>query len=488
MAIQKGIITMNEWMRIHPYRKSGSIDHEYLNLAKKIYNTLLNYEDLKAMEQDVMKQLSLTLTAYLEDIISDYGMWNAFRNLHKRMYDKWLPFYEVNKKEYVFDEINRVDVMLLSWMVVQRLEDERKTIHPEGVLVNLLTNIIYPLLDEAFELLPINEQLHWIFRDPNIYTNFHTFRAANSCLFLSSYLFLNFGHEYAKQVENQAVENDFEDKYIYSLIENCPFLIKMPPLTLFSHEYLAEMIADLKKENKWVSHVSYIESSVFEYNGRKKNNYLLTDLKTRIRYEVHLDSCSLDANTPIGATMLTQLVNYQGKWLINGGVVFFVENKEEVINDVLLERNTIKHNNMLYDAFMKVNKKSPIVFTSCYHDAKEIMKQYYKVNDLPEYPSEFRNQENYVLYADRDKGMEIAMNIAAYIKHKNNPIYDKKEAAENALCIVRDRYSCPREMSKYLIENKMVPDAMLNPIYGKNRATALVQDNIRFLSNFMLGD
>lgn len=486
MAIQKGIITMNEWMNIHPYKKAGYIEIQYLNLAKKIFNNLLNDEVLKDMDRMILKQLSLTLTAYLEDIVSDYGLWSAFRKLHKKMYGKWLPFYNVKKEDYLFDEINMEDVKLLCWMILQGYASEEKVIHPEGLMVEHLSLSVFPVLYESFEFVPINKQLHEFFQNKENYKNFFLFRSLNSTLFMSSYLSMGIGSRCIEEVILKKSEAGVQENLIYSIIENVPFQLKKHPLPAFSHQYLAEMITGLKKECGWVRHISYAPASIFEYNGRDERNYFLTDLETGISYEVDMDSCAIDPDMKVGERIMTQLVCYRDKWMING--VYSTGNLEEAADDALAKKETMEIVRGHYDDFMKTNGNCPIAFTSSYKEAKEILRKYNQVAFIPDFPADFRSEKNYVLYAERDKGMVVALNIAEYIKHPDNPFYNKEAAENEALAILAVSRLCPKEMRTYLIENKLIPDAMLNLARGVKIAKDLVQKNMSFLSNFILGE
>lgn len=51
------------------------------------------------------------IAAYLEDQISELGLWQSFTAEHKRLYGKYLPFYPTNSN-YVADEINEEDIRL----------------------------------------------------------------------------------------------------------------------------------------------------------------------------------------------------------------------------------------------------------------------------------------------------------------------------------------------------------------------------------------
>lgn len=477
---------MKEWIEIHPYEKSDNIDHEYLNVSKKIFNALLCDEDLVEIDSTVLRQLSLILTAYLEDVVSNYGLWSAFRKIHKEKYARWIPFYDVNEEMYFFDEINLEDVKFLCWMVLQNEAKEGQIMHPEGLLVAHLANVIYPVLDEAFEEVPINERLYNYFRNPESYKDFMAFRISNDLLFFSSYLFMKKGRDCVESLLIKGSEDGHDEQMIYSMIVNAAFQAPMPPLMVCSHLYLAELIDDMKNESGYLKEISYVKMGVFEYCGRDDNSYFLKNVNSDISYEVDKISCHIPEDLPLHQMIITQLVRYCNTWNINGTVSYMSQG--DIPGNFREEHDLKEHNRKLYDAFMKKNGNIPIVFTSRYSDIKEILAQYNNVSYIPDFPYELRSRNNYVLFADRDKGMIVALDIAGYIKHPDNPFYNKAAAEKEAVAILADRKLCPKPMRRYLIENKLIPDAMLNPVHGVQLAKDLIQNNMSFLGQFILAD
>lgn len=67
--------------------------------------------------------MALTLAHYLEDVISDFGLWAAFTSKHRELYGKYLPFYTIDEENYYCDEINPEDVRFLIWMVLQKSKE-----------------------------------------------------------------------------------------------------------------------------------------------------------------------------------------------------------------------------------------------------------------------------------------------------------------------------------------------------------------------------
>ena len=108
-------IVIKDWLELKPYEKQTITDSYYLkicNEVKRVFATnrqsfvLLMYLDKK--EIDV---LSCFLTSYFEDLIAETNIWNSFITTHKRLYNKQLPFY--NLDDYFEDEINPQDISFL---------------------------------------------------------------------------------------------------------------------------------------------------------------------------------------------------------------------------------------------------------------------------------------------------------------------------------------------------------------------------------------
>lgn len=91
---------------------------------------------------------------------------------------------------------------------------------------------------------------------------------------------------------------------------------------------------------------------------------------------------------------------------------------------------------------------------------------------------------NFVLLGNRQRGLLIAHDVAQYIKHPDNPMYDPQVACSEAHRIVTERGVAPIDLVKYLFENNLVPDARLP--FEKGEERSLLHENWDFLARLYL--
>ena len=72
-----------------------------------------------SFEKDEVKQISIRMAAYFEDVISGLNIWRSFITEHKALYGKFLPFYTPDD-HYYDDEVNYEDIRFLLWHYTQQ--------------------------------------------------------------------------------------------------------------------------------------------------------------------------------------------------------------------------------------------------------------------------------------------------------------------------------------------------------------------------------
>jgi hypothetical protein len=87
-----------------------------------------------------------------------------------------------------------------------------------------------------------------------------------------------------------------------------------------------------------------------------------------------------------------------------------------------------------------------------------------------------------------DNGQTTTCFDAECIKHPDNPCYDKSYAEENVLNFIGSRQTCSPGMLIYMLEHRLLPDAMFNDIRGRAHGRRLMQGNIEFLARCMRRD
>lgn len=154
-------------LMLHPYSRTDSVDYYYAGIANKIYGILCADEVCKRInDKDDVRYISLCLSAWFEDIISNTGIWTTFTAECRRRYGSWLPSYSLDENYYP-DEINREDLLfLLEHHMQVSCADWKVGTDAGHVDLNRLAEKIYAVFDEAYETAPENKRL-WRFLHPS---------------------------------------------------------------------------------------------------------------------------------------------------------------------------------------------------------------------------------------------------------------------------------------------------------------------------------
>lgn len=91
---------------------------------------------------------------------------------------------------------------------------------------------------------------------------------------------------------------------------------------------------------------------------------------------------------------------------------------------------------------------------------------------------------NFVLLANPQRGLLIAHDVAQYICHPDNPMYDADVSRHEAHRMVTERGVAPIDLVKYLFENNMLPDARLP--FEVDNERSLLHENWDFLARLYL--
>ena len=94
-----------------------------------------------------------------------------------------------------------------------------------------------------------------------------------------------------------------------------------------------------------------------------------------------------------------------------------------------------------------------------------------------------RHADNFVILGNPEKGILIAPDVAQYLSHPNNPLYDATAAAAEAHTLVTTPGRVPHDLLKYAFANGMLPDARL----PHDKQGTLLHTNWDFLSRLYLG-
>ena len=77
-------IFIKDWLYYHPYKRSDEVDRYYTDVANEIKNIL--YKSGIDVDERVMKEIALVMSAWFEDVISMTGIWATFTEMCEKRY------------------------------------------------------------------------------------------------------------------------------------------------------------------------------------------------------------------------------------------------------------------------------------------------------------------------------------------------------------------------------------------------------------------
>lgn len=224
--MKKNVIYLNDWLAIHPYTAVCPSDGFFVELANQLYAAC----GLEELPEQYRKKICLYAAAYLEDIVSELGLWQSFLTAHTRLYGRCLPFYPMGKN-YVKGEVNEEDLCFLIWNTWQKALFKHTYVNPLDGRILQQAKAFLPILEEAYEKAPENEGLQGYF------SGYADEKEADRKL---SWLF---GHTYLTEPSMWP--------YIEQVTPTDRFIVPTGPLALFLHEWI-DLLAG-KQSKVWKS-------------------------------------------------------------------------------------------------------------------------------------------------------------------------------------------------------------------------------------------
>lgn len=115
-----------------------------------------------------------------------------------------------------------------------------------------------------------------------------------------------------------------------------------------------------------------------------------------------------------------------------------------------------------YTQFIKATGGKEIAFFNGYPALEQFLIEKMGWDDDPDgiFPN-LRSCNNFVILANRAKGILVAPDVAHCIAHPDNSLYDKQQAAKDAYRLITDYGHTPMDLVRYLFANGLLPDAVL---------------------------
>ena len=179
-----------DWLQLHPYKQSDPTDSYYTNIANRIYGMLEETRLAYSFEKDEVKQISIRMAAYFEDVISGLNIWRSFITEHKALYGKFLPFYTPDD-HYYDDEVNYEDIRFLLWHYTQQYHGFHKGtfVSPDNAANGDTAKLIYQMFCDEWTTAPENERLQQLFAPETRYEDVDKYNELLHWFHYQCYLF-----------------------------------------------------------------------------------------------------------------------------------------------------------------------------------------------------------------------------------------------------------------------------------------------------------
>ena len=84
----KDFITLAHWRTGHPLPTESDTDIYYVNLTRRLYNTIRSTEMGRQSTDAWVAETAMMMAWYLEDVVGELGFWHVFVELHRARYGK----------------------------------------------------------------------------------------------------------------------------------------------------------------------------------------------------------------------------------------------------------------------------------------------------------------------------------------------------------------------------------------------------------------
>lgn len=247
------MITLNDFLLRQPsFPDQTETDAFYLDLANRLMSGQAQLSFARDMPDGLLQRMALTLTDYLQDVVSDAGLWRSFVDANRLLYGYSVPFHPI-PEEYVDYELNREDVRFLVWYVTAMLWEDRRFIYPRDEALIEFADACFELLESVYDDAPVPEafniSLGLEFGDPDDHKAIY--RLGN-WLFLHSYLLTP---AYSLSLRDIMMSVDPKDpdamKVVNDRLDEAMMNDTTGPLALFTPEWVYLMLErKLPKESK----------------------------------------------------------------------------------------------------------------------------------------------------------------------------------------------------------------------------------------------
>lgn len=484
-------IFIKDWLYYHPYKRSDEVDRYYTDVANEIKNIL--YKSGIDVDERVMKEIALVMSAWFEDVISMTGIWATFTEMCEKRYGSRFPFYEIGE-DYEPDEVNEEDVRFLLWHCLQRNMEGKSVINPENPGIAMVAKTITSFFEAEFKYAPENERMQEFFDAPELEeTDFYRYRDMLTWFCYQCYI--GYGNDFDFLKDQADILKEYRDDQIdknllmYDARISRALSGRKNLLSLTAPEWLAAVWRRSSSSEPAIwDDVEVTGRRYFLYKGQDEQCIYLQDAWGEKReYAVTRDSVNLKTDQmEEGKTVLySQLVKFGRYWWQNG-IVVSSEKSSETDEDIADDNGETGKTNARedFEHFMQASGGKFFVYCRDQEEMADFMlnKMNYKLGNEVNLPEV--GPSGALLMASPCTGIHVQVKLLEGVCFSENAAYDQEKAKTEAVLYMVNPTVIPYDLSCVMQDLGMLPDASLNSLEGKEHGRDFVKRNARFLTDY----
>lgn len=495
--ILKKSISITDFCARHPEHLHCSTDAQYTALANDIYELLK--EPLSHFEDVQIRNASISLALFFEDIHSGTHQFEVFTNIYQEMYGKYVPFHPSNNANDVDADVDAMCFVLWYCCVAER---EEGILNPQNEGIRQSAIDLWALWNRQKNNIKPNEDLvDYLFCEE---TQTDALRVKQVLIWLHSQSFLGRWHgnpsvKHDTTGVKKLLGNAAASQHIlnYGIQSVAIFQHQSWPLSLPISRIYAEMIrCEMQDHNdELAAIIEKMQGTRFGLYWVESCNSTYVEFKD-FRNEIRrarIDSYTgnIAKETKHKKLLLGSLFEYNGEWYSNGVSSFIQATKEKFEKYQEEEQSTYHYMHDFvgqYDAFIERHGGNRLFF---FAKGKDYLKFLHEELGLDHEPGVVLSdvvQAKDVLAYFEDNGQITFSDFGDCVKDISNPCYSQNAAFERGMGLLARNNACSPGALMYMIEHDMLPDLALNDIRGKEYGRMLVQDNIDFLARCLRRD
>lgn len=506
-------IVLREIKQWHPGNRAYQTDAYYQKLANRLLKAFSILEDdLDRRGYDITRRSAIKLTNYMEDIVSDCGVWHAYSNMCQGLYGHPVPLYH-RDEEYYHDEPSMNAIRHMIWNMVSDITDD--LVFAEIPAINEMAHLAHYILCDVFEDAPINEELADdidSMLDKSI-TDFNELRHTLKWLYKDCYLIAGEKNDtlisryFDSLSRTSAQDNDMpisDSMAYYVAFTTCIFKYKVGPLACYAKDYLAALMRTkgMEQEAAEVAGIEVIDAGTYKVNHAPSesltskaetpdNKRLILTRTNGRQIEINAQELNLDEKQleSIKGIMASSFVHYQGEWHLNGMILSLDGIEKEWEDWCKKDPDYIKPGTMTLTAqeMLKRTGGQRIAYFADLNQMKDFLEQKLQVpRHLLGFVTENENDRP-TLFIDTDEAkncLQFFFGLTSSIADPDNPYYDKNEARRYAFDFLWNAEAVTTHAVNYLLEHDFLPDIYDDQVLSQFSTHEQKRHDIDFLMRF----